>query len=96
MIFYSEYILDIFAVWLTKIYNITLLIPRWLLVLGSGTIASLLIGVLHKSSPNPPVPVSQSQSTAPTTTTASIKSTLTAAQSDGAKRTGAKQRKFKA
>ena len=94
MIFYSEYILDFFAVWLTKIYNVTLLIPRWLLVFGSGTIASLLVGFLHKTPPNPPV-ATQSQSTVSTTTTASIKSTDTLAQSEGTKRMGAKQRKSK-
>jgi hypothetical protein len=91
----NEHILDFFAVWLTKIYNVTLLIPRWLLVFGSGTIASVLIGFLHKSPPDPPV-ATNSQSTVSATTTASIKSTDTPAQSDGAKRTGAKQRKSKA
>jgi hypothetical protein len=91
--FFSEYILDFFAVWLTKFYNVTLLIPRWLLVFGSGTFASLLIGFLHKS-PNPPVAI-QSQSTV-STTTASLKSTDAPAQSDEAKRTGAKQRKSRA
>ena len=91
MIFYSEYILDFFAVWLTKIYNVTLLIPRWLLVFVSGTIASLLIGFLHKTPLNPVA--SQSQSTVSTTTTASIKSTDTLAQSEGTKRISAKQRK---
>ena len=89
----SEYILDFFAVWLTEIYNVTILIPRWILVFGSGTIASLLIGFLHKSSSNPPVAAAQSQYT---TTTASTKSTSAPAQSDRAKRTGAKQRKSKA
>ena len=91
--FYSEHILNFFAVWLTKFYNATLLIPRWLLVFGSGTFASLLLSFLHKSSPKPPA-TSQSQSTA-STTTASLKSTDTPAQSGGTKRTGAKQRKPK-
>ena len=93
---YSEYILDFFAVWLTKFYNVTLIVPRWLLVFGSGTIASLVIGFLHKSSPNPPPVAPQSQSSTVSTTTASIKPTNTPAQPEEAKRTGAKQRKSKA
>ena len=94
---YSEYILDFFAVWLTKFYNVTLIVPRWLLVFGSGTIASLVIGFLHKSSPNPPPVATQSQSSTVSTTTASIKQpTNTPAQPEEAKRTGAKQRKSKA
>lgn len=93
--FYSEHILDFFAVWLTKIYNVTILIPRWLLVFGSGTIGSLVIGFLHKSPPNPPV-ATKSQSSVSTPTTDSIKSIETPAQSDGANRRGVKQRKSKA
>jgi len=91
----DEYILDFFAVWLTKFYNAVTLIPRWLLVLGSGTVGSLLLNFLHKT-PKPPVgTLPQSKSTV-SASTASLKSTDTAAKSDdesASKRTGAKLRK---
>lgn len=91
---YSEYILDFFAVWLTKFYNTVTLIPRWLLVFASGTIGSLLISVLHK----PPKPSVAPQPQSNTTVSTPTVSNDVPAQSDGesvAKRTGAKQRKPK-
>ncbi|PPQ63148.1 hypothetical protein CVT24_005788 [Panaeolus cyanescens] len=44
-----EWIMDIFAKYLTKAYNITILIPRWILFILSGSAASLIIAVLHRS-----------------------------------------------
>ncbi|KAF8645480.1 hypothetical protein AX16_007765 [Volvariella volvacea WC 439] len=43
-----EYIMDFLATWLTKIYNITILVPRWVLFLVSGSIGSLVIGLMHR------------------------------------------------
>jgi hypothetical protein len=93
----NEYILDFFAVWLTKLYNSVTLIPRWLLLFGSGTVGSLLISFLHKPSKPPVVTQPQSKTTV-STSTASLKSTDTAAKSDGESATkgmGAKLRKHK-
>jgi len=94
----NEYILDFFAIWLTKFYNTVTLIPRWLLVVGSGTVGSIIINILHRN-PKPPVGTQpQSKSTA-SPPTAPLKSADTPAQLEGesagpqVKRTGAKQRK---
>jgi hypothetical protein len=43
-----EYIMDFQAKWITKIYNIFVVIPRWMMVIASGGFASLLIGLLHR------------------------------------------------
>lgn len=51
-----EYIMDFFAVWLTKIYNAMILIPRWLLFVISGSIASIAINFLHKPAAAAPKP----------------------------------------
>jgi len=94
----NEYILDFYAVWLTKFYNLVMLVPRWMLVFGSGTVASLLIGFLHKST-NPAVAAQPQSTSTGSTTTATPRSTDTPAQSNPestasqAKRTGVKQRK---
>jgi hypothetical protein len=94
---YSEYILDFFAIWLTKFYNAVTLIPRWLLVFVSGTVGSLLISILHKTPKRPAATQSQSKST-PTTSLNPADTNTNAPQSDSestAKRAGAKQRKPK-
>lgn len=47
-----EYILDYCATIFTKVYSITNVFPRWLLVIVSGSVASFLVRLLHKSSSN--------------------------------------------
>lgn len=42
--------MDFLAVWFTKIYNVAVRIPKWILLLVTGSIGSLLIGLLHKPS----------------------------------------------
>jgi hypothetical protein len=51
---FSEWMLDYLALVLTKVYNVVVIIPRWLLYLSSGGIASLLIGFLHRNSAKAP------------------------------------------
>lgn len=46
--------MDYLAICLTKIYNATVLLPRWLLYMISGGLASIMIGVLHRDSPKAP------------------------------------------
>ncbi|KAF8897868.1 hypothetical protein BD779DRAFT_1667782 [Infundibulicybe gibba] len=57
--------------WITKTYNTIVMIPRWLLFIISGTIASVAINFMHRGSPPPPKknnPQSQPpQTTVPTT-----------------------------
>ncbi|KIM46519.1 hypothetical protein M413DRAFT_441609 [Hebeloma cylindrosporum] len=51
-----EYIMEFMAVWFTKIYNWVIIIPKWMLLFASGSIASVLIGLLH-GKPKQPAPV---------------------------------------
>ena len=78
--------MDFFAVWLTRIYNVTLLIPRWMLVFASGTLASVIIGLLHKTPPTQPAAATQAQS---------ANRELAAAVPQAKPRGSAKQRKTK-
>lgn len=41
--------MDIFAKYLTKGYNTVMVVPRWILFIISGSTASLIIAVLHRS-----------------------------------------------
>lgn len=58
--FVSEWIMDLFATCLTNIYNFAVVIPRWLLLVITGGIGSVLLNFLHRPSkkraaPNAPV-----------------------------------------
>ncbi|KAF9057814.1 hypothetical protein BJ165DRAFT_1329112, partial [Panaeolus papilionaceus] len=44
-----EWLMDIFAKYLTKGYNTVMVVPRWILFIISGSTASLIIAVLHRS-----------------------------------------------
>lgn len=45
--------LDYLATALTKIYNVFVIVPRWLLVVLTGAIASTAINLLHSSKKSP-------------------------------------------
>ncbi|KXN89503.1 hypothetical protein AN958_05665 [Leucoagaricus sp. SymC.cos] len=45
-----EWIMDVFATTLTRVYNIVVLIPRWILYILTGVIGSVLINFLHRPS----------------------------------------------
>ncbi|KIK64873.1 hypothetical protein GYMLUDRAFT_240812 [Collybiopsis luxurians FD-317 M1] len=65
----NEWLTHYFALLLTTIYNVLVKVPRWLLYVLSGSVASFLIQFMHRGSKNTPSQ-SQSQSqTASTTTT---------------------------
>jgi hypothetical protein len=42
--------MDFLAIWMTRIYNTVILIPRWLLFVLSGSVASVAINLLHRGS----------------------------------------------
>jgi len=44
-----EFVLDSLAHVLTKIYNVAVMVPRWLLLVITGSIASVLVNLLHNS-----------------------------------------------
>ncbi|KAF8638534.1 hypothetical protein AX17_002077 [Amanita inopinata Kibby_2008] len=80
-----EFILDAFATWMTKIYNQTSKMPRWLLFIISGGIASILLNLMHRSSTpnNSRVPVQTAKTTIPAPDTG--KSNTASSNSDGEK-----------
>ncbi|TFK43896.1 hypothetical protein BDQ12DRAFT_623119 [Crucibulum laeve] len=49
-----EYLLEHLATALTKIYNVTVLIPRWLFFVLSGSVASFMINLLHRGTKETP------------------------------------------
>lgn len=51
----SEWILDLFATYLAKIYNFVVVIPRWVLFILTGAIGSIIINFLHRPSKKQPV-----------------------------------------
>ncbi|KAK0243281.1 hypothetical protein EDD85DRAFT_947424 [Armillaria nabsnona] len=86
-----EYIMDFFATWMTKIYNVTVRLPRFVLLILSGTAGSLVIGLLHR---NPPKQAVQKTEPAPQPASPATSGTSTATVSSGSK-PATKQRKPK-
>lgn len=95
------------ARWFTFTYNWLVLVPKWMLVLISGSLGSVLISVMHKASPAPKPkakPIAPVQSSATATPAKSTKPNKAAtpapatesereASAPPAKRTSARQRK---
>jgi len=49
-----ESVMHYFAIVAAKVYTVTISIPRWLFVLLSGAVGSLLLGLMHtQASPKP-------------------------------------------
>jgi len=51
-----EWIMDYLAFILSKYYAVVSRVPKWLLLIGSGSIGSVLIGLFHKTPPVQPQP----------------------------------------
>ncbi|KAG6902461.1 hypothetical protein C0995_016323 [Termitomyces sp. Mi166 len=89
-----EWILDHLASVMTKVYNVVVLFPRWLLFVISGSIASMIIKFLHKPTSTPAAP--RQDRTTPTAVTsgpstdATANSTATSSSTNPAKRKKAK------
>ncbi|THU91888.1 hypothetical protein K435DRAFT_862975 [Dendrothele bispora CBS 962.96] len=99
-----EFILHYLGVALSKMYNTLILVPRWLLLVVSGSVGSFLIQLMHrpnKSKPDarPKKPAAtQAQPRAasvPVPSTSSNKTTSSGSKGSGGKSGGAKQRKSK-
>lgn len=82
--------MEYLAVVLTRIYNVTVLIPNWMLLLLSGGVASVLLKFLHRnpapSVTSPKQPTEEGPKVAPT-------SNSTSQALPNSKRSGVKQRK---
>jgi len=84
-----EYLMDYFATGMAKVYNLTVKVPSWLLFLLSGSLASLVLSLMHKS----PVAAASSTTTSPPAVQAPVSPPSPSPASGGAKHKGAKQRK---
>ncbi|KAF7332637.1 hypothetical protein MKEN_00146500 [Mycena kentingensis (nom. inval.)] len=51
-----EFVMHYFAIALQKIYDITIRVPRWVLILVSGSLASVVLNLFHGFGPKPKVP----------------------------------------
>lgn len=91
-----EYLMDFLAIWLTRIYNVTVKLPKWLLFIISGSIASFAINLMHRPSKSTKKQEQKLREQPRQRDTAAIvTSTQSTPSSPAAKRTGAKQRKGK-
>jgi len=48
--------MEFMAIWFTKIYDWVVLVPRWMLLFASGSVASVVIGLLHGKPKEAPAP----------------------------------------
>jgi len=94
-----EFILEFFAVWMAEIYRVTVRVPRWVMILVSGSVASFAINLLHgfgKKAPPPKKTVPRapvaSGAAAPVSAGAAVPATAPAVPPSPSK---AKQRKGK-
>lgn len=90
---FREFVLDWMALAFTKVYNVMVIMPRWLLLLVSGGLASGLVNILHRSSSSKAIPETAK---APETKAPQAQSTPAAASTATSSRKpsgGAKQRK---
>ncbi|KAJ4479017.1 hypothetical protein J3R30DRAFT_3473334 [Lentinula aciculospora] len=93
----NEYFLHYFSLVLTKIYNVTIKVPRWILYILSGSVASFVIQLLHRPSKKDQLKdqaASQKVATASTSETSAPASTALASGSMS-NQSKAKQRKSK-
>jgi hypothetical protein len=79
--------MDYLALVLTKIYNLTVYIPKWALFIVSGGIGSIIIGLLHRSPSGPKVEKKAEPVAEP------VKPPASPAPGQNLKRAGTKQRK---
>jgi hypothetical protein len=75
--------MELLALVFAKIYNATVKIPRWMFLVLSGCVATLLLGILHHNSPKSAVAAKKPSPT--------VDSNLAPAQTT--KRAGTRQRK---
>ncbi|KAJ7265473.1 hypothetical protein B0H12DRAFT_1201071 [Mycena haematopus] len=61
-----EFILEYFAIWMTKIYNLVVRIPRWIMLVVSGSVASFAINLFHGFGKKTPPPPQKTVARAPT------------------------------
>lgn len=90
----SEYVMHYFAIGLQYIYDVSILVPRWMLMLATGGVASLIMRLMHR---NPeaeapkPEPVEEKPPVPPTPKAASGTSISTPTKSKAKSRKGGKK-----
>ncbi len=73
--------MEFFATWMTKTYNLVIRIPKFILLIVSGTVASFLIGFMHKKPPHVKKPAVQASATTPAVAAQPVASTTSAVAS---------------
>ncbi|KAI5123391.1 hypothetical protein M0805_006099 [Coniferiporia weirii] len=65
----SEFVFEYLAIALTKIYSIIVTVPRWLLIVVTGSLGSVIVNILHSSrtSPSPEPKPATGSVTSPST-----------------------------
>ncbi|KAK7470150.1 hypothetical protein VKT23_001590 [Stygiomarasmius scandens] len=99
-----EFILHYLGIGLTKLYNTMIIVPRWLMLIISGSVGSFLIQLMHRPGKNKPDAAAkkktdaQAQARSASAPAPSVPSNAAASSSgtkSGGKSGGAKQRKSK-
>ncbi|KAJ7054982.1 hypothetical protein C8F01DRAFT_1160568 [Mycena amicta] len=93
-----EFVMHYFALFLTKIYLLTISVPRWVLLLVTGTAASFILNIFHGFGPKPKAKPTVAQAAVTQTPAAEGPVPLAAAavtKPSGTGNGGAKQRKGK-
>lgn len=85
--------MDWLAIALTKVYNVMVVIPRWLLLLISGGLASGLVNLLHRNSSSNAAPQTVAPVAPATQAPSTASATSSKATSSGKSSGGVKQRK---
>lgn len=103
--FLREFFMDFQAKWFTFIYNYVSLVPKWALLLLSGSLASIVISLVHKSDAKKAAAVTARTTKAEpktgtpalgaTRNTSAVDSERESSASPAAKRTSARLRKNK-
>ncbi|EMD40531.1 hypothetical protein CERSUDRAFT_130463 [Gelatoporia subvermispora B] len=90
-----EYILHYYGLTLKAIYDFLVRVPKWLLMIGTGAAASVVMRLMHRGSPNPPAQTAPapSASTATSTVTATTPQAGTATANPSPSKGKGKQRK---
>lgn len=92
-----EFLMDWLAIALTKFYNVTVVVPRWLLIVITGSIGSVLVNLLHsgKKTPQKDAAPSAKSVTAAETSSSPSTTSVPSSSTTTTKAGSAKQRKNK-
>ncbi|KIY70364.1 hypothetical protein CYLTODRAFT_392140 [Cylindrobasidium torrendii FP15055 ss-10] len=71
----AEWFIEFFAVWMAKIYNVVTKVPKFVLLIASGSAASFLLSFMHRKEATTPKPAATKPQAVPPPAAASASST---------------------